>query len=162
MNPLEPLAYIAESQIGTQEDPAHTNSGPAILKYQQATDLRGQGWPWCAAFVDWCVQEMCRQYPTITRFSPHTASAFGLVDWGKANGALILNSNPQRGDIVVFPFSHCGIVTRKLYSEDGFHTVEGNTNPVGGRDGYVVAAKYRALDPDDLFVRLPVMAKEVA
>ena len=52
------LAAIAESQIGTQEDEKHQNAGSAILKYQQATSLAGQGWPWCAAFVDWCVEQL--------------------------------------------------------------------------------------------------------
>src|ERR1700719_346043 len=59
------IAHIAESQIGTQEDAAHTNRGSAILKYQQATNLGGQGWPWCAAFVDWCVKETLNVYEAL-------------------------------------------------------------------------------------------------
>ena len=38
------LASFAESQVGTQEDPAHQNRGAAILKYQHSTSLDGQGW----------------------------------------------------------------------------------------------------------------------
>ena len=45
MNPLHRIADFAETQIGTQERPQHDNRGAAILKYQQATSLGGQGWP---------------------------------------------------------------------------------------------------------------------
>jgi hypothetical protein len=49
---INDLVAIAKTQIGTEEDSQHRHEGSAILKYQQATNLSGQGWPWCAAFVD--------------------------------------------------------------------------------------------------------------
>ena len=33
------------------------NNGPKIRVYQSATNLTPASWPWCAAFVDWCVQQ---------------------------------------------------------------------------------------------------------
>ena len=165
------LAAIAESQIGTQEDSAHTNRGAAILKYQQASELDGQGWPWCAAFVDWCIAQCIAQFPAHigTRLDerPQTASAFGLQDWANdpAHGCLVF-SDPKkaaRGDLIVFTFSHCGIVTAA--DNTGYlETVEGNTNPDGGRDGYEVCRKTTRGSRPDLIrciIRLPAAAVPV-
>ena len=155
------LATVAESQIGTQEDAAHSNRGNAILKYQQATNLGGQGWPWCAAFVDWCFQAAASATPapaarpkgTLQR--PETASAFGLITWAGDQGLPTLHppATPQRGDIVVYTFSHTGIVTGYTGGET-FATVEGNTNDQGGSDGYEVARRTRSFGTVKAFIRL--------
>lgn len=165
-NPLSALAAIAESQIGTQEDSAHTNRGAAILKYQQAASLGGQGWPWCAAFVDWCVESFITRFPGLCGVRiedrPTTASAFDFEDWGKAHACEVFTDpkRAQRGDILIFTFSHIGIVD----SNDGgtLCTVEGNTNDDGGRDGYEVAHRDRSHEAVHglvrCFVRLPARA----
>ncbi len=57
MSDINDLVEIARHEIGTEEDEKHQNSGSSIQKYQASTSLGGQGWPWCAAFVDWCVQQ---------------------------------------------------------------------------------------------------------
>lgn len=163
---LDELAGIAESQIGTQEDTKHTNRGDAILKYQRATNLEGQGWPWCAAFVDWCVEQLYGKHPEFSRRfpRPQTASAFGLLDWGRKVGCLISmggvpnNLFPKRGDLVVYNFSHCGIVADTGTGAGTFHAIEGNTNDAGGRDGYTVARKSRNLSAVKGFIRIPEVA----
>jgi hypothetical protein len=141
MNPFQALADIAASQLGTQEDARHTNNGAAIAKYQHDTNLGGQGWPWCAAFVDWCVHQfllvpanaaIC-DVPFANR--PRTAAAFGLRTWGLDNNCRIFHPNnkdshalfPIAGDLVVFTFSHCGIVSRPIDAHH-FECVEGNSN----------------------------------
>ena len=151
----EALATVAESQIGTQEDAAHSNRGSAILKYQQATSLGGQGWPWCAAFDDWCYETASAQvsapYPR-----PQTASAFGEIDWAQSVGAKVFGpggGTPRRGDIVVYTFSHTGIVTGYTGGES-FSAVEGNTNDQGGSDGYEVARRTRNFGAVKAFIRL--------
>jgi hypothetical protein len=128
MNPFQPLADIAASQLGTQEDSKHTNAGAAIAKYQHDTNLGGQGWPWCAAFVDWCVHQfllvpanaaIC-DVPLGNR--PRTAAAFGLRTWGLENNCRVFHPNnkdshgltPLPGDLIVYTFSHCGIVSRAI------------------------------------------------
>ena len=157
--PQSKIADIAESQIGTEEDAAHTNRGAAILKYQACTTLGGQGWPWCAAFVDWCVDEsgLMRDEDR-----PKTPAAFDLIHWGANHGCLILSPSrviPQRGDIVVYTFSHCGIVADV---EPGYvHAVEGNTNSQGGRDGYEVAKRLRAFSQIKALIRIPLIAQMV-
>lgn len=43
MADISDLVNIARGQIGTQEDEKHQNKGSSIEKYQQCTDLSGQG-----------------------------------------------------------------------------------------------------------------------
>lgn len=153
MNPK--LVEIAKSQIGTQEDPAHTNKGAAIRKYQEATNLAGQGWPWCAAFVDWCIAEYALTGGIDAKKIPRTASAFGLIEWGKKQGCeVITEAMPEPGDIVVYTFSHCGIVSRLGDAGTLFYAIEGNTNAEGGRDGYAVAERGRNLKAVKAFIRI--------
>jgi hypothetical protein len=152
------LAAIAESQIGTQEDERHTNRGSAILKYQQATWLPDQGWPWCAAFVDWCLQQLFAKHPELAAkmARPQTAGAFDLINWGQDSGCIVFNpkaTSPQRGDLVVYTFSHCGIVAET--NGDGFFAIEGNSNIDGARDGYSVVRHPRSLASVNRFIRIP-------
>lgn len=158
---LGELAEIAATQIGTQEDAKHTNRGAAILKYQQATNLGGQGWPWCAAFVDWCLQEFLARHISYAEHGlkrSQTAAAFGLIEWAKDQKLELFNGvyqAPQPGDIVVYKFSHCGIVADVNPQDRYFHAIEGNTNDAGSRDGYTVARKRRDYGQVRQFIRLP-------
>jgi hypothetical protein len=154
---MSDLASIAESQIGTQEDSHHRNEGSAILKYQQSTSLDGQGWPWCAAFVDWCVQQAQAAGLVPASLSrPRTASAFGLIDWAREHGLHVFTvskDEPRRNDIAVYHFSHTGIVSAT--SRDHFEAIEGNSNTDGSRDGYAVVRHPRPYDPATTFIRFP-------
>ena len=166
MNPLSSLAAIARTQLGTQEDAAHTNRGAAILKYQQATNLGGQGWAWCAAFVDWCVEQFLASNAPVRVSRPKTASAFGLIDWANSNNCLVFNPSSKdftarAGDIVVYTFSHTGIVSADQDAAGHFLAIEGNTNNDGSRDGYEVAERTRSIDLVKAFIRLPVVAAAV-
>lgn len=166
INPLDELAQIAETQLGTQEDAKHGNGGEAIRKYQAATNLDGQGWPWCAAFVDWCMEVFFARHPEYVRYvRPTTAAAFGLIDWGREQNCLVFQPTtrePMRGDLVVYSFSHCGIVADVDPSEPVFHAIEGNSNTDGGRDGYEVVRHARNFSSVNRFVRLPVVAREAS
>lgn len=162
MNPLLDLVSIAKSQLGTQEDAAHTNRGEAIRKYQESTSLGGQGWPWCAAFVCWCVWQFLKAHQMFHIQRPVTAAAFGLIDWARANNCLVFtpsdhNYAPQPGDIVVFNFSHCGILSRVPSWKLGhdFDSFEGNSNDDGSADGYEVVDHDRTIEKVRAFIRLP-------
>jgi hypothetical protein len=169
MNLLEPLASIAASQIGIHEE-GSSNAGSDILKYQQATELAGQGWPWCCAFVDWCIREFLNENPALASITletrPKTASVFEFRDWAESTGQLVFSPsqvgtyNLQAGDIVVFSFSHIGIVAGPAQGSQ-FPTIEGNTNVAGSRDGGEVAAKTRNFSSVDSFIRLAVRGQAV-
>ena len=142
---IEKLADVALSQVGVRETGGN-NRGAKIRTYQAASNLAPGPWPWCAAFVDWCVQQWlaypeARQWlglkhSTPAGWRPKTALAFGLIEWGRKrpNTVTVLpeKTTPKAGDIIVFDFSHTGIVvgaTSKIVE-----CVEGNTNGRGDRD----------------------------
>lgn len=159
MADVNDLVAIARGEIGTEEDAAHSNRGESIRKYQAATSLGGQGWPWCAAFVDWCVQQWAAQGGFAFAEVPRTASAFGLITWANDNHLQVFGPNegdpdPLPGDIVVYNFSHTGIVSKVGDDTYSFYAIEGNTNPQGGRDGYEVAERGRDYTLVRKFIRL--------
>lgn len=139
------LLAIAQSQIGVRETGGN-NCGAKIREYQSATDLAPASWPWCAAFVDWCLREWVRdaevakwlnlQVSTPEEWRPKTALAYGLTSWatGRPKTTAIYGEKDkaQPGDIVTFDFSHVGIVLED--AGDSIVTVEGNTNGKGERD----------------------------
>jgi hypothetical protein len=159
------LVNIARGQIGTEEDDKHQNRGSSIEKYQASTGTSDQGWPWCAAFVDWCVQQFANEGGTNITHVPRTAAAFGLITWGNDNHYQVFNPPASSkdvkalpGDIVVYEFSHTGIISRTGDRKYSFYAIEGNTNPGGGRDGYEVAERGRNYSSVRKFIRLPVEA----
>ena len=143
---IENLAKIALSQVGVKEVGGN-NNGPQVRKYQAATNLKPAAWPWCAAFTGWVIREWLKdpenndwlnlQSLTPEQWRPKTAAAFGYISWAKGRPAttkvLSSKAKPQVGDIVVFDFSHIGVVT-KVMSNGSFQCVEGNTNGRGTRD----------------------------
>ena len=139
------LATIAESQVGVRE--SGRNSGVDVRKYQEATNLEERGFAWCAAFVDWCIMEWLKEPEVVAwlglkvrtpeEWRPKTALAWGFLNWAKdrpnTTDVLTPSDKAQAGDIVMFTFSHVGIVV----SDNGrtIQTVEGNTNEEGSREG---------------------------
>ncbi|RYD38976.1 MAG: CHAP domain-containing protein [Verrucomicrobiaceae bacterium] len=152
------LISIARSQIGVREEPRNSNSGGMVRKYQSATTLDGTGWPWCAAFVCWAIREWGK-YPDVRealrmsaaefeKWRPKTAAAYGFDGWAKKRGLLVHseNANPgglilHTGDIVTYDFSHVGLI--ETDRGDTLHTIEGNTDAAGSREGGGVYQKRR-------------------
>jgi len=142
---IDRLVKIADAEVGTKEVGGN-NCGPRIREYQSATNLDPAAWPWCAAFVDWSVKTWLADPASLhwlalktakpNNWRPKTAGAWDLVNWAQThpNTVTILpdTARAQPGDIVVFDFSHCGIVAE---SKDGnLFTIEGNTNGAGTRE----------------------------
>lgn len=164
------LIRIAEGQVGTQEQGGN-NRGPKIAAYQRATWLDPDPWPWCAAFVDWCIMEWLKIDGVMSALSlsnhklaeawrPKTAGAFDLANWAKQKGLKVLDetAHARSGDIVIFDFSHVGFVAEDappIFSN--ISTIEGNTNASGNRDsnsGDGVWRKIRARSLARYFIRL--------
>lgn len=158
---------IASSQLGVKEIPGHPNTGPDVEKYQSATWLAPGPWPWCAAFVAWCLREWLKA-PDVARafglISPaqveqwrfRSARAFDVEPWGTAHGMKVLPEDElaKVGDIITFDFSHIGIVSADEILNAPLRTIEGNTNGAGSREGDGV---YRKMRPDQLtrrYIRL--------
>jgi hypothetical protein len=170
------LAEIAAAEVGVREIGGN-NNGSKIRDYQKATDLKPASWPWCAAFVDWCMREWLArpgvrdwlnlQSSTSEEWRPKTALAYGFIGWAKSRPktSVILHDRDlaQPGDIVVFDFSHVGIVE----SDSGHQiiTIEGNTNGRGERDsesGDGVWRKARQKTIARNFIRIRPVVPQVA
>lgn len=162
------LALLAEREVGVREEGGN-NCGAKIREYQRATWLAPDAWPWCAAFVDWCVMQWLKS-PSVCellkvaepeQWRPKTAGAWDLASWAKKHSLRVAGSSSEarRGDICIFDFSghgHVGIVAAD--SERGeVSTIDGNTNGRGERDsatGDGVWLKHRSRDLVRCFVRL--------
>jgi hypothetical protein len=142
---IEKLVEIALSQVGVKEVGGN-NKGLKIREYQSATSLKPAAWPWCAALTSWIIREWLKDQEVVKwlnlkvltpeKWRPKTAAAFGYIEWAKSRPAttkiLTEKAKPQVGDLVIFDFSHIGIVVK--VGENNFQCVEGNTNQRGTRD----------------------------
>jgi hypothetical protein len=141
------LVALARSEVGTREAGGN-NRGVRVEEYQQATWLNPGPWPWCAAFTCWLLREWARD-PAVRgrlklaadadagRWRCRDARAFGWEPWARSRGLKVLDAGSlaRAGDIVVFDFSHIGlIVAKQARVTDPLHTIEGNTNSAGDRD----------------------------
>jgi hypothetical protein len=143
----EAIATIAESQVGVRE--TKKNGGTQIAEYQRATWLPVGAWPWCAAFICWVIM-WAIQGRTISFDRPETAGAWDFERWCRSVDKTVKLRKPimgdvQRGDVLVFSFSHIGIATGPPDANGDVPTVEGNTNGEGSREGDGVYRKTRHL-----------------
>jgi hypothetical protein len=126
---------VAKSQLGVQEHPRGSNSGPEVDQYLAFVHTR-PGEPWCAAAVSWCCN---RGGATQLRYS---ASALRLL---ALNQALAL-PGPIPGCIGIVDHGqgkgHAFFVVD--VTPGGLLTYEPNSNPDGGREGYVFCQRLRA------------------
>ncbi len=167
---ISKLADIAIAEVGTREIGGN-NCGTKIREYQKSTTLRPAAWPWCAAFVDWCIQKWISdpknaawlnlKITSPEEWRPKTAAAFGLLEWArnhpKTTTILGEKDIPKRGDIIVFDFSHTAIIVGNGVSVGKVETVEGNTNGRGDRDsesGDGVWRKFRAAKLTRNYIRI--------
>jgi hypothetical protein len=152
-------AQFQQKSPATQWDFADRLAGPESEAPEPLAILRMHSW--CAAFVDWCVLQLLMNAPQATALKfaqrPRTASAFGLLQWGKAAGCTVVEdkrSSPERGDIAVFKFSHTGIVVQS--GKHYFFSIEGNTTSAGGSNqGYIVTKRLRSHALLKGFIKLP-------
>lgn len=144
---IQKLINIAKAEVGTREG-AINNTGARIVEYQGATWLAPGAWPWCAAFTSWVMREWLadesvRTSLNLSSFSLaekwrcRDASAFGWEKWARQRDLLILPETEiaRAGDIVVFDFSHIGLVIEDQgLITNKIKTIEGNTNNKGDRE----------------------------
>ena len=149
------LSY-ATDYIGIEEK-GGDNEGPAVELFLRAAGL-GKGAPWCAAFVNFCA-EMASSL-TNERSPLELVRRQGYVqdyyDWAEGSGRL--REDPAIGDLFVIwhlkkkRYAHIGFVSSVELSQH-IHTVEGNTNEDGGREGYMVAERIRGIGNHMAFLR---------
>jgi hypothetical protein len=138
---------IAKSQIGAAEEPQGTNSGLVVDEYLKSVGLP-PGFSWCMAFVYWC----CKQADPNT---PLVRTGGVLKQWQKIDPKY-KRSRPMEGDIFIQDrgrgLGHCGFIEK---IEGGIlHTIEGNSNSTGSREGYEVCRQQRKPSSCIGFIRL--------
>jgi hypothetical protein len=143
---LAKLVAIADAEVGTRE--VGNNTGARIEEYQQATWLPPGPWPWCAAFTSWVMREWLNDPAVrralglasetdVGRWRCRDSRAFGWRDWARSRGLRLLSEGhlARAGDIVVYDFSHIGVVAEdQPDAATALRTVEGNTNGAGTRE----------------------------
>ena len=90
------ILHIAQSEIGTVEDPAGSNN----QKYGQFYGLNGA--PWCVIFCWWCFQEAGAS--DLFYGGGKTASCSQYIAWAKKAGQWITEGYAP-GDLVFFDFN---------------------------------------------------------
>jgi hypothetical protein len=138
----------AEANKGVRE--VGKNAGPDVEKYLHCLGMT-KGSPWCAAFVSWCVMtsrglakppKWCSgSAVSLFQMSGHKATKVTPLDagyqtkvkpgyiWSRAQDAAAADA-ARRGS---WCQGHTGIVV--AVDAVGFHTIEGNTNAAGSREG---------------------------
>ena len=142
---------VAISQIGVMEIPGKPNRGPMVDVYLRSTDLDPAaggpaGYPWCQAFVYWCFATASAKLGVA---NPCSKTAGVLAHWNKAASNPLATRYPASsvvankalaspGALVTYDFGggagHIAFV-EQCQADGSMVTVEGNTNPVGGREG---------------------------
>jgi hypothetical protein len=137
---LKEALDIAKSQIGEMEDQHVSNRGKKVTEYLNSVGLDG-GFFWCAAFVYWCYNKASEK---LGRKNPLYKTGHCMTHWNKTPGKKILTaevlSKPsllKPGQIFIIntggSSGHTGFIE---WIEGGFiHTIEGNSDPEGGRNG---------------------------
>lgn len=133
---------IAISQLNVQEEPRGSNWGKDVQKYLNSVGLNFPA-AWCMAFVYWCFREY---YKKTGEKNPLIKTGHVQNQWNKVGKQYKFASNPKAGDIFIMKFpnglGHAGIV--EFVDDKGIlHTIEGNTNDEGVREGFEVCRRTR-------------------
>lgn len=143
MNKLQ----IAILEIGNQEIPLNSNWGVHVEKYLKSVGIDFPA-SWCMAFVYWCT-EQAQPVNQLIR------TAGVLKQWNTIDPKYRF-TEPKQGDIFIMDFGkglgHTGFVEFK--DDIYIHTIEGNSNDSGSREGIEVCRKVRRISTCKGFIRI--------
>lgn len=125
---------IAILEIGKEEIPRGSNWGVNCQKYLASVGITFPA-SWCMAFVYWC----CLQENNHN----HLVKTGGVLAQWNGIDPKYKHTTPMAGDIFIMDFGsghgHTGFV--EAVEGDIIHTIEGNSNADGSREGYEVCRK---------------------
>ena len=165
LEPLEPIslpemvvAYARQHLRFHPREVGGQNRGPWVRLYMDGK--QGIDWPWCAGFVSFILKQACNSLSIPMPIKP-TPSCYMMgmdaidkkiflpetkvkdFERERLTGCIFL---VQKGG----SWGHTGIVTA---AEDHvIHTIEGNTNDSGSREGYEVCRRIRSYDNKDFIL----------
>lgn len=149
------VAYAEQHLKEHPREVGGQNMGPWVKLYMNGNE--GPQWPWCAGFACFILKQACKclnvPLPIKSSFSCDTLAANA-----KEKGIFLSEADVRRGEILTpgsfflvrrtsTDWVHTGIVTG--VEDDIFHTVEGNTNDEGSREGYEVCKRVRGYPKKD-------------
>jgi len=150
------LLALEEARKGVREVGGN-NRGPRVETYQRADGLPGEGYAWCASFVNWCFLTAGRPLDELKR-----SASVGFLET-YARGLGWLHAKPARGDVFCWRSNdgdtwpdHTGFVV--AVNRDGsLRTVEGNTSStsVDEGDGVYVKTRPASFAARCSFIRVP-------
>jgi hypothetical protein len=139
------------------------NDSPRIREFQKVT---GNAPPdsWCMSFVQWGLLQVFgkKRFPPLPKSGSCqavrlAAKKLGWIKNTPKGGAIGLLIDTKRDHA-----HHTFLVTGPTTNEKKFPTVEGNTNPNGGREGYGVFPRARRIGGTLTyeFIHLPTKEKQ--
>jgi hypothetical protein len=154
---ISAVALIAEASKYLAVREEGVNHGPLIDKWLLACGLVNpkppkDGYPWCMAFATSMGKDAYgKQWPL-----PMDASCKDHFLFARKK--KILQFVPQVGDLFLlmkenvpdYPH-HTGIITEVGLTGTEFKTIEGNSNPQGGREGYGVFERTRSTKLKEIY-----------
>lgn len=146
---MNKIIEVAITQIGKQEIPKGSNWGVDVQKYLASVGINFPA-SWCMSFVFWCANAAYGTSNVLLK------TGGVLNQWNKIPSQYKFTT-PEPGDIFIqdhgHGLGHTGIIER---IENGIlHTIEGNTNDTGSREGYEVCRKERDASHCVGFIRIP-------
>jgi len=139
----------AQSFLGEEEKKG--NLGFKNPEFEEM--MKNVGWKrgqsWCAYFVKviW-VNKYGKKLPELDKLLSGSTQLTWKNFSDDTSGKFEVSRVPRVGDIAIWKIGtnsgHTGIVTK--VGATNFETIEGNTNDVGGREGYIVARRERNYD----------------
>jgi hypothetical protein len=148
---------VAQGQVGQCEKPIGSNSGPMIDEYLNAVGLH-PGYAWCQAFMYWCYQQAAQQLkganPVVKTGGAldcwhKTAVQFKITQAEAVKSPALLNPGFQFILSLGNGAGHTGLIEKMEGTI--LHTIEGNSNNNGSREGYEVVRHQRHIS-DKLIV----------
>lgn len=133
---------IAITQIGQEEKPRGSNWGHPIQDYLASVGIFFPA-AWCAAVVFWCYDHASQQLGCKNPL-PKTGGVLAMYNQSSETFHVSV-LNLAAGDIGVMDFG--GGLGHMFFIEkvegNKLHTIEGNTNTDGSREGYEMERKLR-------------------
>lgn len=156
------VAYAKQHLANRPRELNNSNNGPWVRAYMDGNE--GKDWAWCMGFVQTILDQAFHTLNggdvTFQSIMPKTYSCDIVGEYGRREKKLLLHSDvkgsPKKitaGDIFLKVKSandwvHTGIITE--VENKLIHTIEGNTNDEGVREGFEVCQRIRDISKENL------------
>lgn len=145
---------VANKYIGMKEKPGNMGFIDDWFENRMKSVGFTPGHAWCAYFAELCFREALpdKSAELDKLFSAGTVQTFRNF----RDAGYPISNVPRAGNLVIWQTmrggnpqttGHAGVVV-DVVDQDTFHSIEGNTNDGGSREGYIVAKKLRNVVPN--------------